>query len=467
MSKKSVRGAGPGLDQAPDPAAPGGGRTPDSGGTPVEPWGGERTDRVSGRETSGPRVALVPAVSGEGRVVDPSSTADTSRMADSGRTTLMGVPSPIVNQSDKPTTSPGHGVHLPAENPRPADARPAVGSGEQEASGKATGGASQDRSGKSPGAAGGAAQEHKEEEDKSLGAGVKEPREGDAGGVVPNERTIAAAAATFRAAAAGASKQPGPEGEREPERSWTADRTQEFRLEPPAAAPSAFAKTLVTGMAIAAGTGILVAGFIHSRLHGGAAEQSELARSPGPPAMAPVPLPPPPLPDNPVPPAAGEPTNVPTVPANAGASEATNAANAPTMVAPQPEAPAGEAAPALPEANRAAVPEANQGADNAGDAGKVERRLAARPRTPAAPGRTAPLPRTPRVPPSTARPGVTPFPGAPPSPAAQAPAATSPPTTPPPLTTPPPIDRPVAKPDLPRTEGKPYDPDMPLPPTME
>jgi hypothetical protein len=454
MSEKSVRGAGPGVDQAPDPAAPaapGRAGATDSGAAPVEPWGGERTDRVSGREGSGARVALVPAAGANGRVEDPSSTADTSRMADSGRTTLLGVPSPMAGLADKPTTSPGHDVHLPTEKSRAADKRPVAGESAPRTVERAP--ASSPGVGVEPPAksSGDVAGQHGGEKNAKSDLSGQNPQHspnapGDpdrkAGPVVANERTMAAAAATFRASSPGGNKQPGSEVGREPERAWTADRTQEFHLASPPPVQGAFGKTLAAAIAIAAGTGILVVGFIHARVRGGAADPSESARAAGALPIAPVPLPPPPLPENPVPPLPVDPTNEAPQPA-------------------QPEAAAGQA-----------LPQPAPAGDAADDTGREERRLAVRPRAPTPAGRTAPSGRTPRVSPTIARPGVASPPGAAPSPTAQAPGAgpptTPPPLTPPPLTVTPPPEKPAIRPDPPRTEGaKPYDPDMPLPPSME
>lgn len=459
MSEKSLRDAVPGVDQARDPAAPAapsGGRSSDSGGAPVEPWAGERTDRVSGREGSGARVVLVPVVPSDGRIEGPASTADTRRVADSGRTTLMGVPSPMAPQSDKPTTSPGHDVHLPSEKGRVADARPIAASGgvipaveldpsstrrigKVEAPGKSSDEiAGDDRA--------------RDRNAKGANKPASEKTENDSKGtaVVPSERTMAAAAATFRASNLGGGKQPGPgPGAPEPERSWTADRTQEFHLDPPPTT-SPFAKTLAVGIALAVGMGILVVGFVHARVRGAASDQGEVARSTGPGPMAPLPLLPPPPPENPVPPAAVDLAN-----------------SAPTNAAP---------AAAAPEAPRAEGPpepaqQATDTVDDPADLGKgietTDRRLVARGKVPAPAGRTAPSSRTPRSPTTVARPGVIALPGAPPSLLVPAGAAGVP-TSPPPLTAAPQPERPAIRAEPPRTEGaKPYDPDMPLPPSAE
>src|SRR3569623_2366970 len=322
MSEKSLRGAGPKVDQSgasslpAAPATPGGGRS-DTAAAPVEPWGGERTDRVSGRENSGPRVALVPTTPPDGQIDSQASAADTRREADSGRTTLMGVPSPFAGQSDKPTTSPGHDVHLPSDKARVADARPGAAGGLLPSVELAP--SSTTRVGKSepPGKPSGHRDANAKDDtkaatsdgaEKSDRKDSKDSKDSKAGVAVPSERSMAAAAATFRASTTGGETQPAvdPTTDREQERSWTADRTQEFRLALPPAR-SGFAKTLAAGMALAAGTGLLVVGFVHSRVRGGA-ESSEVAHAPGPLPVAPVPLPPPPLPETPVPPLAVEQT---------------------------------------------------------------------------------------------------------------------------------------------------------------
>ena len=449
MSEKSLRGASPGGDQAGAssvPAAPSaaaassGERSSDTGGAPVEPWGGERTDRVSSRETSAPRVALVPAATADGQVDAPTSAADTTRrVADSGRTTLMGVPSPVAPQADKPTTSPGHDVHLPAEKGRQADARPAGGGGTTPAVEPDPSSARRVGKVESPGRSSGeqhsgARSEKSERKDDKGSKHSKDDKDSKAGGSVPNERSMAAAAATFRASAGGSDQQPADDQASEPEqqRSWTADRTQEFHLDTPPPR-SGFGKALATGMALAVGTGILVVSFVHSRVHG-TAESNDLAHATAPLPVAPVPLPPPRPPENPVPPVAVDQTNG------------------------QPNPAADDVAPAVPDAPVAApepAPPATGIAEDL-DQAKTDRRGVQRGKTPAPAGRASPPARTARAAPAFVRP-------APPLPGAAAPAATAP-TVPPPLTATPPPDKPPAS--RPET-GKPYDPDMPLPPSTE
>ena len=454
MSEKSLRDARPGGDQVRDPAAPpapSGGRSSDSGGAPVEPWAGDRTDRVSGREGSGARVALVPAVSADGRIEVQASTADTRRVTDSGRTTLMGVPSPFAAQSDKPTTTPGHDVHLPADKGRVADARPiAVGGGvipsveldpsstrrigKVEAPGKASGDiAGQDRGGDR------GEDQGRDRSEKSATKPAGDGNEKDNGNAaaVPHERTMAAAAATFRASLPGGGNQAGASpGDHEADRTWTADRTQEFHLDPPPTA-SAFGKTLAIGIALAASLGILVVSFIHSRVRGAASDQGEVARAAAPLPLAPLPLPPPPPPENPVPPPAVEPTNA-----------------APTAEAPTVEPPAEPTPPTTDAIDETALGKS---------AAATDRRPGGRGKTPTPAGRTASPARTPRAAASLPREGLMPLPGAP-----SLPASAGAPTSPPPLTAAPPPERPTVKAEPSRTEGaKPYDPDMPLPPSAE
>lgn len=451
MSEKSLRGAGPEGDQAGNRAAPAasGGRSPDSGGTPIEPWGGERTDRVSGREGSGARVALVPATGADGqvdrqasvadtrRVADSGRTIDSGRVADSGRTTLMGVPSPVASQPDKPTTSPGHDVHLPSEKARVADARPVTASGGSHAVELDPSSLSGDKS-QPRGNERGAKTDQSDKFDKA------ERKDSTPGGAeAPNERTMAAAAATFRAAIA-AGDQPAAaqtgEPEHQHERSWAADRTQEFGLDMPPAR-GGFAKALAAGIALAVGTGVLVVGFVHQRVHGGA-ELGEVAHSTRPSPVVPVPLPPPPLPENPLPP------------------EAMNPTNAPANVAPQP------AGPEAPSAAGALDPQ-QQPSGSTGEmdqATKTDRRVAQRAKAATPAGRTAPSARTPRATTTVVRPGLMPLPSAPPP---VSPPVAAAPTAPPALTAPQP-EKPAVRPEAPKSEtGKPYDPDMPLPPSTE
>jgi len=425
----------------------------------VEPWSGDRTDRVSGRETSGPRVALVPVAppasskdtgenrtegDGDGKIQASASTADTRRV-DSGRTTLMGVPSPMADR-EKPTT-PGHDVHLPLEKSRQAGARPVAASGvipdveldpssthrigKLEHPGSSSAGAAPQVSPTAPG------QERRDN---------KENNDSKAGGVVPNERSMAAAAATFRASARSAEK-PAPaaqEAERETDRGgWTADRTQEFHLDTAPPASPAFTKTLSIGMALAVGMGLLVQSFIHSRVRNTAPESADSTRIVSPPA-----LPLPPLPENPIPPPAVEPPSA----------------------APEPAAALAQPEPApLPEATPQPAQAADEVPDTTDEALKADRRQAARAKPLAPAGRPAPSARTPRAATPVSRPGVSPEPEVAPAPvaAAPAPAATPAPTTPPPLNAPTP-EKPARSP-APRSDPgtKPYDPDMPLPPTME
>jgi len=439
MSEKSPRGAGPGVDQAPEPAAPSGGRSSDSGAAPVEPWAGDRTDRVSGRETSGARVALVPseppdagkndsAIEGDGKIQVPASMADTRRV-DSGRTTLMGVPSPMVDR-EKPT-SPGHDVHLPSDKARAAGARPVAPEGSiaevEPASSSTQRLGSLDHPGPSPA----------EKAPQATTASGDEREDSKGVAVVPNERSLAAAAATFRGSGQGSEKpRPGDEdGEPERERGgWTADRTEEFNLQ---AEPQrhAFAKTLSLGMALAVGLGVLVQSFIHSRVRGSAPAAVEVMRPPSPPP-APLPL----LPENPVPP----PAIAPPEPTAALAQPGLAPSSPEGRASPEPEQPG---------------PAAAEASDTTEEAVQAERRPPPRTKALAPAGRPAASARTTRATTPVPRPGLVPEPEVAPAPAAA--------TAPPPLNGPPP-EKP-ARPAPPKQEPgtKPYDPDMPLPPSME
>src|SRR3569623_3690668 len=211
MSEKSLRGAGPKVDQSgasslpAAPATPGGGSS-DTAAAPVEPWGGERTDRVSGRENSGPRVALVTTTPPDGQIDSQASAADTRRVADSGRTTLMGVPRPVDGPSDKPTTSPGHDVHLPSDKARVADARPVAAGGVlptvELAPSSTTRVGKSEPPGKPTAHRGANAKDGTKDDTKAAtsdGAEKSDRKDSKAGVAVPCDRSLAAAAATFRA----------------------------------------------------------------------------------------------------------------------------------------------------------------------------------------------------------------------------------------------------------------------------
>src|SRR3569833_1371083 len=109
----------------------------------------------------------------------------------------MGVPSPVGPQADKPTTSPGHAVHLPAEKGRQADARPAGGGGTTPAVEPDPSSARRVGKVESPGKSSG--EQHSGA--RSEKSERKDDKDSKAGGSVPNERSMAAAAATFRASA--------------------------------------------------------------------------------------------------------------------------------------------------------------------------------------------------------------------------------------------------------------------------
>jgi hypothetical protein len=427
MSEKSLRGTGPGPDQARDPAAPGQGRSADSGGAPVEPRTGERTDRAVGREASGPRVSLVPVVPpSDGRVETESSTADTTKRVDSGRTTLMGVRSPLAD-GDKPTAN-GREVHLPAEKGRLADSRSAASSGviptvELDPS-------STRRIGKvePPGRA-------PVESPTPAPAATSARKDNDEGARVADERTMAAAAATFRGATPGSeppASDPGA-GRESVRGSWVADRTQEFHLDPPP--PNrAFTKALITGVVVAVGLGVMVQSFIRAQVRS-TAESAELLRTPTS------------LPIRPAPPSLEIPP--PTAPVNV--------TPAPTAVTPEPETP-----PAAPPSETPPPEIAHDTAPAAEDPAREDHRAATRAKTALA-GRPAPPARSPRASSPVARPGLPSVPG--PTAAAVPPAL---PTSPPPLSAAP-ADKPPVRAEPPRTEpaAKPYDPDMPMPPSAE
>ncbi|HEY4185038.1 MAG TPA: hypothetical protein VGP07_08215 [Polyangia bacterium] len=365
--------------------------------------------RGAGREAdSGPRVSLVPAAT-DGAIDSLASTAET-RKVEIGRTTLMGVPSPVAER-EKPT-SPGHDVHLPGDTERTVDtqrneqSRPVAPTGVIPAV-EMDGSATRRLDNVGPG----------------RGQGSPRPKTKPA----PVERTIAGAAATFRAGQLGGGRADLPlEGRRnrEPDRPLPADPDDERR-------PNRFVTALVVGVSLSVGFGIMVQGFIRARVRGAHTyEAMEAAR---------------PLPQLPPPAAPGR---LDTVPAPVKLDPALDEP-APTPD-PQPSAVAEPAPSDLPQPEAEPVVKSDE---------KVDRRVVPRARATASAGRPAAAPR----PSTTAQ-----RPSTPAAVVSLAPAATAPPapgSTPvaAPATQPPPQNA-LPKADQPKAT---YDPDLPMPPSAE
>lgn len=444
MSEKSLRGLSPGVDQGTDAPARDGDISKDGGAAPDESWSGDRTEKVAG---SGPRVVLVPTPApADGAVDSAASTAETRRVVDIGRTTLMGLPGPVADR-EKPT-SPGHDVHLPLGTGRVADALPTVGGVipaiELDPSATRRIGKieplQQSTTGGAPPASESAAPTRAEEVEQTGGEEAA------------NERTVEAAAATFRAGALQTATHAGEEpargeparGEDEgPDRDWNADRTQEFHLDD--ASPNhAFARAMTAGIALAVGLGILVLAFVHARLRAGESAERYHAVPPAPS------LPAPPLPVALDKPALAPPLVTPDAPSPAAAAPPD-----PTVVPPTAARPP-ESGPAAGATQRRSPGTASDEREARRPGPRTEVVVTGGRLTTPRPARASGSPPRPSTsgdrPPATANVPAPVY--GPASPPVTAPAT---PTAPPPFATAPPDKAPA----------KPYDPDMPLPPSAE
>ncbi len=447
MSEKPLRGVGPTGAPPPSTANPGAPGAGVAGAGGMKPGDGRAGERAAGRdstaprdtrkgvtggdqEAASPRVSLVPPARPDGVVDVNASTAETRRVVDIGRTTLMGVQSPIIER-DKPTT-PGRDVHLPRQLERSQGARGAA--------------RPMPATGVIP------AVEMDSSAPRRLGK-PDEPPHGptDASAVAApvvtaSERTVASAAATFRAGQIGA--EPRGQGSNAPLRSeGPAAGETDAKTEVDGAPNHAFAKALAIGVSLSIGLGIVVQTFIRHSLRGHASESAALIPQPSG-VRAPA-------------------TELPPVPAGGPAQGAGGPA------APEPARLDPSAASDIEAARRPADPTAAAGGDEPPDdtALKADRRVGPRTRTVGPPVRP---PSTSRDPRAKVAPSV---PQAPPGVAASDALTAPPPLTPdtvapPPALIPPPLSAapaPLPPPSSPPAspQPKPYDPDLPLPPTAE
>ena len=385
------------------------------------------------QEPASPRVSLVPPARPDGVVDSNASTAETRRVVDIGRTTLMGVQSPIIER-DKPTT-PGRDVHLPRQLERSQGARgaarpmPATGvipSVEMDTS--------------APRRLG------KPDEPPH---GPTDPSAAAAPVVTAPERTVASAAATFRAGQVGA--EPKGQDSSDPIRSeGRAAGDRDARFDVGGAPNRTFTKALAIGVSLSIGLGIVVQTFIRHSLR---AQPSQTAALMPQPTSVPTPA-----------------TELPPVPPGGAAPGGVPALQEPVVQEPARLAPSPSTE--IEAAGRPTDPTAAAGAGEAPDdtALKAERRVGPRTRTVGPPVRPSSPSRDPRA---KAAPNV---PQAPPGLAAgdglTAPPPLTPDTAAPPALIPPPLSAapaPLPPPSPPPVspQAKPYDPDLPLPPTGE